>query len=150
MDPGALPLELQGLTDIEEMLIARACPIMCVYRKHGGQRGYRGHVLNLPQDIQGFLNRLPRNIAHLPYLIIRRHGTDNTHRDCTVRREKVLRAIMWLQANNPFYADIAIDYESLQRLPEDGVPDDLPTVEDPESNEEQDAQQEDAVNQIPQ
>ena len=70
MDPGALPLELQGLTDIEEMLIARACPIMCVYRKHGGQRGYRGHVLNLPQDIQGFLNRLPRNIAQLPYLTL--------------------------------------------------------------------------------
>ena len=56
---------------------------------------------------------------------------------------------MWLQANNPFYADVAIDYESLQRLPEDGVPDDLPTVEDPESNEEQDAQQEDAENHIP-
>ena len=149
MDPGALPLQLQGLTDIEEMLIARACPIMCVYRKHGGQRGYRGHVLKLPQDIQGFLNRLPRNIAHLPYLIIRRHGTDNTHRDCTVRREKVLQAIMWLQANNPFYPDVAIDFESLQRLPEDGVPDDLPTVEDPESNEQQDAQQEDAENRIP-
>ena len=131
------------------MLIARACPIMCVYRKHGGQRGYRGHVLNLPQDIQGFLNRLPRNIAHLPYLIIRRHGTDNTRRDCTVKRQKVLQAIMWLQANNPFYADVAIGYESLQRLPEDGVPDDLPTVEDPESNEQQDAQQEDAENQIP-
>ena len=47
MDPGALPLELQGLTDIEEMLIARACPIMYIYRKHGVQRGYRGHVLNL-------------------------------------------------------------------------------------------------------
>ena len=47
MDPGPLPLELQGLTDIEEMLIARACPIMCIYRKHGAQRGYRGHVLNL-------------------------------------------------------------------------------------------------------
>ena len=65
MDPGALPLQLQGLTDIEEMLIARDCPVMCVYRKHGGQRGYRGHVLNLPQDTQGFLNRLPRNIAQL-------------------------------------------------------------------------------------
>ena len=78
MDPGTLQLQLQGLTDIGEMLIARACPIMCVYRKHGGQRGYRGHVLKLPQDIQGFLNRLPRNIAQLPYLIIRRHGTDNT------------------------------------------------------------------------
>ena len=94
MDPGPLPLELQGLTDIEEMLIARACPIMCVYRKHGVQRGYRGHVLNLFQDVQGFLDRLPRNIAHLPYLIIRSHGTDNIHRDCTVRREIVLQAKM--------------------------------------------------------
>jgi len=87
MDPGALPLELQCLTDIEEMLIARACPIMSVYCKHGGQRGYRGQVLNLPQDIQGFLNRPPRNIAHLSYLIIRRHGTDNTHRDCSQKTE---------------------------------------------------------------
>ena len=41
MDPGILPAELQDLTDSEEMLIARACPIMCVYRKHGGQRGQR-------------------------------------------------------------------------------------------------------------
>ena len=31
MDPGTLQLQLQGLTDIGEMLIARACPIMCVY-----------------------------------------------------------------------------------------------------------------------
>ena len=37
MDPGALPLELQGLTDIEEMLIARACPIMCVLVNLGGK-----------------------------------------------------------------------------------------------------------------
>ena len=31
MDPGTLPLQRQGLTDIGGMLIARACPIMCVY-----------------------------------------------------------------------------------------------------------------------
>ena len=30
MDPVAVPLELQDLTEIEEMLIARACPIMCL------------------------------------------------------------------------------------------------------------------------
>ena len=50
---------------------------------------------------------------------------------------------MWLQANKPIYADVAIDYESLERFPEGGVPDDLPTMEDPESNEQQDAQEED-------
>ena len=63
-------------------------------------------------------------------------------------RKSRLQAIMWLKANNPFYADVAVDYESLERLPEDGVPDDLPTVEDPESSEEQDDQQEDAEEQI--
>ena len=55
---------------------------------------------------------------------------------------------MWLKANNPFYADVAIDYESLELLPEDRVPDDLPTVEDPESNEDEDAQQEDTEEQV--
>ena len=143
MDPGCLPTALQGLTEIEEMLIARACPIMCVYRKHGGQRGYKGHVLNLPQDIQGFLSRLPPNIAQLPYLIIRKHGADNTHRDCRVRRQKVLEAITWLKDNNPFYAGIQIDYEALHRLPIDGVPSDLPTAEDPEQNAEEHTADED-------
>ena len=74
MDPGAVPAELQGLTEIEEMFIARAFPIMCVYRKHGGQRGYKGHVLNLPQDIQRFLGSLPVNVSDLPVLIIRKRG----------------------------------------------------------------------------
>ena len=138
MDPGAVPLELQGLTEIEEMLIARACPIMCVYRKHGGQRGYKGHVLNLPQDIKGFLTKLPANVNELPYLIIRRHGAENTHRDCKVRREKVLQAITWLKENNPFYADIEIDYEALQRLPVDGITSDLPTTDDPQQDVQQD------------
>ena len=63
---------------------------MRVYRKHGGRRGYKGHVLNLPQDIQSFLNRLPSRVADLPDLIVRRHGAEDTHRDFTVRRHKIL------------------------------------------------------------
>ena len=38
MIPSSIPQELQGLTQIEEMLIARALPIMRVYIKPGGQR----------------------------------------------------------------------------------------------------------------
>ena len=41
MDPGSVPAELQGLSEVEELLIARAFPIMSIYRKHGGQRGLR-------------------------------------------------------------------------------------------------------------
>ena len=74
MDPGSVPAELQGLSEVEELLIARAFPIMSIYRKHGGQRGYKGHVLNLLQDIQGFLNSLPATVSDLPIMVIRKQG----------------------------------------------------------------------------
>ena len=130
MDPGIVPEQLRGLTQVEEMLISRVCPIMRVYRKHGGQRGYKGHVLNLPQDIQSFLNRLPSRVADLPVLIVRRHGAEDTHRDFTVRRHKVLEAVLWLKTNNPFFKDIEIDRDVIQSLPENGIPDELRYVID--------------------
>ena len=77
--PEDVPTCLQEMTQIEEVLIARTCPIMSVYRKHGGQWGYKGHVLNLPQDIHEFLQTLPCSVADLPILIIHRAGTDNTY-----------------------------------------------------------------------
>ena len=43
MDPGSVPAELQGLTQTEEMLIARCCPIMRVLHLKGGQLGYGIH-----------------------------------------------------------------------------------------------------------
>ena len=73
MDHDLVSQQLQELTQVEEML-------MSVYRKHGGQRGYRGHVLNLPQDIQSFLNRLPSRVSDLSILAVRRHGVDNSQR----------------------------------------------------------------------
>ncbi len=132
MHPGEVPPCLQGMTQVEEMIIARTCPIMSVYRKHGGQHGYKGHVVNLPQDIQGFLNYLPCNVRDLPILIVRRHGAENTHTDFRVRRERVLFALQWLKANNPCYKDITIDHNALQHLPEDGIPPELLSVDEPE------------------
>ena len=136
MHPGDVPSCLHDLTKVEEMLISRACPIMSVYRKHGGQWGYKGHVVNLPQDIQGFLDQLPCNISDLPILIIRRHGGENTHADFRVRREKILFALQWLKTNNPCYKDITINHGALQLLPEDGIPPELLTVEEKENQED--------------
>ena len=47
---------------------------MCLYYKHGGQRGYRGH-----KDVQSFLDQLPPNVSQLPVLVVRRVSDDNTH-----------------------------------------------------------------------
>ncbi len=130
MDPGIVPEQLKGLTQVEEMLISRVCPIMRVYRKHGGQRGYKGHVLNLPQDVQSFLNRLPSQVADVPVMVVRRHGADDTHKDFTVRRHRDLEALLWLKTNNPFFKDIEIDRQVIQSLPANGVPDELRYVID--------------------
>ncbi len=51
MDPGPVPVKLQGLTQVEEMLISAVMPMMMLYRLPHGQYGYRGHIINLPQDI---------------------------------------------------------------------------------------------------
>ncbi|CAB3983695.1 Hypothetical predicted protein [Paramuricea clavata] len=93
MDPGTVPEQLRGLTQI-------------------------------------FKNRLPSHVADLPVLIVRRHGAEDTHRDFTVRRHKVLEAVLWLKTNNPFFKDIEIDRDVIQSLPENGIPDELRYVID--------------------
>ena len=125
MHPGAVPEYLQNLTQIEEMLIARVSPIMYIYRKHGGQRGYKGHVLNLSQNIQSLLDKLPQAVSKLPVLILRRSGANDTYSDFTVRRQKVLDALVWLKENNPYYKSITIDFDTIAKLPENSVPQDI-------------------------
>src|SRR6266496_6042706 len=65
MDPGVVPDELKGLTEIEEMLIAQVFTVMTVFRLRGGQTGYRGNVINFSQDIHEFTIRLPRHPSSL-------------------------------------------------------------------------------------
>ncbi|EXX58012.1 hypothetical protein RirG_201910 [Rhizophagus irregularis DAOM 197198w] len=70
MDPGEVPDELQGLTDIEEMLIAQVFMVMSVYRLQGGQNSYKGNVINFPQDVREFTRHLPRNPSSLDVLVV--------------------------------------------------------------------------------
>ena len=136
MYTGKVPHQVQNLTEIDKMLIARAYTIICAtVNIEDSMGGRKGHVLNLPQDIQGFLRRLPPNVADLPFLMIRRYGADNTHRDYRDRRHKVMQAITWLKENNPYYSGIVIDEEVLQRLPDDTVPENLPSLDVPENGE---------------
>src|SRR4051794_38728929 len=95
MDPGEVPEELQGLSEIEEMLIARVFPVMSVYRLRGRQHGYRGNVINFPQDVEEFATHLPRHPSLLDVLVVRRQFANDstTFRDFRVRRVKVIHAL---------------------------------------------------------
>ena len=83
--PSPVPEELQNLTQIEEMLIARVFPVISVYTKPRGQRGYRGCCINFPQEVQQIFYTLPRYPKELPVIIVAVDVRDNVSRDLIVR-----------------------------------------------------------------
>ena len=91
MNPGTVPQKLKGLTQIQDM--SRVCPILTIYRRNMEVKGYKGHVLNLPQDVQSFMNRFPSQVADVPLLVVQRHSADETHQDLTVCSHGILEAI---------------------------------------------------------
>ena len=144
MIPFPVPKQLQGLTQFEEMLIARAFPVVYVYTKpRGGQRAYKGHVLTLPQDVQQLANVLPRCPKDLPVLIFTVNGKDNRSSDFVVSRKKVEEALYCLtgkningQPNNPLYKNVKIDKQTLANLPKHGILSDVTKVERGENADE--------------
>ena len=113
-------LLMQGLTQVEEMLISAVLPIMSLYKLPHGQYAYSGHVINLPQDVSSFANSLPRLPSELDVIIVRKEGASNTHHDFRVRKAVVLHALQWLVANNKYYRNVRINPEALAMLPDDG------------------------------
>jgi len=129
MIPSKVPPELQGLTQVEEMLIARALPVISVYLKPGGQRGYSGHCINLPQHEEELASSLPRFPRELSVIVVKVKTKDNNFKDLFVRRERVADALLWLISNNPYYKDVKIYQYSSNCLPKHGIPHDLILVE---------------------
>ena len=93
---------------------------MTIYHLPQGHYGYTGHVINMPQDLSVFATSLPRLPSELDVMIVRKKGSNNTHRDFRVRRMVVQRALQWLKRNNKYYRNIDIDVSVLSQLPDDG------------------------------
>ena len=142
MDPGHSVPQLSGLTPVEQLLIAQVNPNMTLMRlPRGGQFAFRGHVLNVPQDVNGFITYLPRRIDQLDILVLKKQGADPTLPASyfTVNRERVYNALTWLRENNRYYHNIHIVQENLQALPENGLLDIPPanSLDEIENNQTQ-------------
>ena len=112
---------IQGLTQVEEMLVSSVMPIMSVYRLPLGQYGYMGHIINLPQDVVSFARSLPRVPTELDVLVVRKDN-EHSHRDFHVRRSVVQDALTYLIEHNKYYRanNIRLNEKALQQLPDDG------------------------------
>ena len=75
MVPSPVPNELQDLTQVEEMLISKAFPVMQVYlNPRFGTTSYKGHVVTLPHNVQHIADILPRTPKDLPVLVFTLKG----------------------------------------------------------------------------
>ena len=126
MIPARVPPELNGLTQVEEMLIARALPIMRVYVKPGGKCAYHDHCINLTQDVSDLASHYRKDIS---VIVVKTKDKDNSTRDVTARRLKGENALNWLINHNPHYQCVTINANALDNLAVNGVPADILTVE---------------------
>jgi DNA-directed RNA polymerase subunit F len=129
MDPGEVPPELKGLTQLEEELISRINPIVRVTTVKKQQYKYSGNVINFPQHVEEIAKVLPRKISDLKSILAVRAKTKNSEKNDTassneeiftefyVRAAKVRAALEWLKKNNKYH-DIEISEENLSLLPE--------------------------------
>ena len=120
MLPSEVPIELQHLSQCEEILIARAFPIMQVYTKAGGALGYKGHVINLPNNVQHIADVLPHSPKDIPIVVFTIKGKNEFSKEFKVRRKQVSDALRWLVRHNPLYKNVTIDETLLDSLPDDG------------------------------
>ena len=77
MDPDIQPPVLTALTQVEEMLISRANPILQVTHAHGGQFKYSGLTICFPQDISNLATYLPHLVSKLDILIVHKCNSTN-------------------------------------------------------------------------
>ncbi|KAF8415490.1 hypothetical protein L210DRAFT_3370158, partial [Boletus edulis BED1] len=94
------------------------------------QRAMRGHVIIFPQQPEFLLDLLPPSLediaTHICVIFVgsRAPTLDWLHqhaRPLLVRKQRVVRALKWLQIHNRFYKDIQLNNSVLDGLEEEGI-----------------------------
>jgi len=111
---------LAPLGEIEQMLIALHQPVMKVYRLKSGGFVFHGNVLNLVQNLDTMLLQLPRTLASVAIITVRRQtGLDpGEYKDFKVNKNNIMAWLTFLKAHNRYYRDIAIDQANVDALPD--------------------------------
>ena len=142
MDPGEVPAFLPQLSQLEEIVIARAHVQIVVKRYQGHQYRYSGHCVTFLQNIVKTVSVLPNLPEELDILILRPSNiaTDDRQfrrqflQDFRVHRAAILTWLQFLKANHPDYRYINISTDRLNALPLDGDVSDLITTIDEDTD----------------
>lgn len=155
---GEIPRELTGLTIPEQLLIARHYPRCYMFKLfprdvnthlsldqlHMGMAGnaslFELNTQEVIEMLKGQLMPSPvrtlASVVAITFVGSRKLPVDWLKKTFRVRRQVVFDALSWLQRYNPIYADIVIDRNRLDVLPEDDVPEELLTIVRHEEDDE--------------
>ena len=129
------PSALEGLTAVEECLIAKCHPVGTILKlRPGGHstpanyNALRGHMIVIPQDPGPLLQILPSPELRLNNLIkvywLGKHPP--TNRDLKpflqVRKDKVLTALQYLVQHNHLYHDLTINHAMIEDWADEFIP----------------------------
>jgi hypothetical protein len=126
---GPIPGELEGLTWAEEALIARSHVFGRIFRleqRRNGEPTYsslKGHIVLVPQNTMRLLDILPMspdsltNIAHVVWVGRSEPDISKMAPRFTVRKQRVINALKWLQQHHEDYRNITIDNMELDKWP---------------------------------
>ena len=129
------PAELEDLTLTEEYAIARCHPIGAILKlKPNGLRnptaynGIRGHIVTIPQNPGPLLDILPspdlqfHDHIRIVWTGKKEPTVDDLKPFVEVRKEKVIRALLWLCENNTLYKSVQINHELIDQWAESFIP----------------------------
>ncbi|CAF2182230.1 unnamed protein product, partial [Rotaria magnacalcarata] len=132
---GDIPKQLQGLTIPEQRLIALYRHNSCIVKLQSpfhststAQSALKGNCISFPQDVINIATTLPLDLDDLcDSLKIIFVGSRMPQRGqlkhiLTVRKKKIYDALQWLNQNNPLYRYITINQSTIDKLPDDDVP----------------------------
>jgi hypothetical protein len=115
-----VPHELAKLTLAEKMLIQRVSPFVPLSHIKNGTCGLSGHVCAFEQDIDEFIQRLPRKHTDVAMLKVVKTIKTEVGSDVAtkkkvfkIRKAAVIAALVWLKKNNPLYSDVIIDESNM-------------------------------------
>ena len=118
-----VPLELQGLTLGEKLLIQKNSTLLPLVHVYNGRLGFHGNSVSFSKEMNTICNELPRLKAEIVIVVkqyhdVKRGAQKNQH--FKIRRRKVLDALRWLARNHKGYSDVVINESNLEWVGDSG------------------------------
>ena len=81
----------------------------------GGEYKYWGHTISFLHEIKYVVKTLQRHINNLDLMgVVQKKGWQGSNYDFTVRKQRVMDALLYKIHNDPYYWDVQVDSDVVE------------------------------------